>query len=281
MNATVLRVLVAVGGIPVVLVLIWLGGLWFAAATTIVSTVMLREFYQLCKAKGVHPNEMFGMALGIGIHLAMGSYLVVEPILWKASVLFVVCISACVIVAELWRNKTSPLLNVATTVMGVLYISMPMGVLILLRAQQSNSIDNLGWWLCIMVFLCIWITDSVAYFVGLRFGRSRLFERISPKKSWEGAMAGGVACVVACVVVCHVAMPSIPLWWSTMTGLLIAVFAPLGDLAESMLKRDAVVKDSSGLLPGHGGLLDRFDAFLVVLPIVFGCVLLLQNLRPV
>jgi len=110
--------------------------------------------------------------------------------------------------------------------------------------------------------------DSAAYFTGLAIGKHKLFPRVSPKKTWEGAIGGGIGAVLVVVALFHWLMPLVPTIHGIAVGIIIAVFGPIGDLAESWLKRDAVVKDSSHLIPGHGGLLDRFDSMLFVAPLV-------------
>jgi phosphatidate cytidylyltransferase len=110
--------------------------------------------------------------------------------------------------------------------------------------------------------------DSAAYFTGLAIGKHKLFPRVSPKKTWEGAVGGGLASILTVMGLFFWLMPNVPVIHSVMIGVIIAVFGPIGDLAESWLKRDAVVKDSSHILPGHGGILDRFDSMLFVAPLV-------------
>ena len=113
----------------------------------------------------------------------------------------------------------------------------------------------------------VWSNDVFAYLFGMTFGRHRLFERLSPKKSWEGFVGGLAGAVVAGVVAAHLMEQSMVVW--AVLALLISVTAVLGDLAESMFKRAADVKDSGALIPGHGGVLDRFDALLLSAPFVF------------
>ncbi|WP_372642334.1 phosphatidate cytidylyltransferase, partial [Ancylomarina sp.] len=118
------------------------------------------------------------------------------------------------------------------------------------------------------IFIMIWVNDTVAYLVGVNFGKHRLFERISPKKSWEGSIGGGIATLLAAwACSCFSQELSLVLWLSV--GLIVAVTGGLGDLVESLFKRSIQVKDSGSMLPGHGGILDRFDAILIVSPIAF------------
>ena len=118
------------------------------------------------------------------------------------------------------------------------------------------------------LFASIWVCDSAAYFGGTWLGRHKLFPRVSPKKSWEGATFGLVGAVATFVFLGAYLMPEIDLMQAAILGMIVGVFGQIGDLAESLLKRDAVIKDSSGIIPGHGGVLDRFDSMLFAAPLV-------------
>jgi phosphatidate cytidylyltransferase len=121
----------------------------------------------------------------------------------------------------------------------------------------------------IALFASIWLCDSAAYFAGRALGRTKLFERVSPKKTWEGAAAGFVFAIGAFLLARVLVLPYLTVTSAVVCGAIVGVFGQVGDLAESLLKRDAGVKDSSALIPGHGGVLDRFDSLLFVSPLVF------------
>lgn len=128
----------------------------------------------------------------------------------------------------------------------------------------------------LVVFAGIWTCDSFAYFGGRAFGKHKLFERVSPKKTWEGAISGGLGGIAACVALA-IALDGL-LWYDgLLIGLIAGVFGQVGDLAESHLKRACDVKDSSQLIPGHGGVLDRFDSLLFVAPVVYLYMLFLTS----
>ena len=118
------------------------------------------------------------------------------------------------------------------------------------------------------IFILIWVNDTGAYLVGVNFGKHRLFERISPKKSWEGSIGGGLATLLVAFGCAYFSQElSLILWLAV--GLIVAVVGGLGDLVESLFKRSIKVKDSGSMLPGHGGILDRFDAIFIVSPVVY------------
>jgi phosphatidate cytidylyltransferase len=115
----------------------------------------------------------------------------------------------------------------------------------------------------------IWVCDSAAYYIGSAFGKHKLFPRVSPNKSWEGAIAGFIFAVVTAVAAKYLLLDYLRTDQAVILGIIVGIFGQLGDLFESLLKRDAGVKDSSNLIPGHGGVLDRFDSLLVVSPLVY------------
>jgi phosphatidate cytidylyltransferase len=136
---------------------------------------------------------------------------------------------------------------------------------------EATAATIYGWggWTVLAIFISIWVCDSAAYFAGRAFGRHTLFERVSPKKTWEGAIAGFVGAIAAFVLMKELALPYLTFGQSLVCGVIVGVFGQLGDLVESLLKRDAGVKDSSSLIPGHGGVLDRFDSIMFVSPLLF------------
>jgi phosphatidate cytidylyltransferase len=197
-------------------------------------------------------------------------------------------------IAQMFQPKGSPLVNNAATFAGVTYISLFLSTLIGLRQLFTAEIplvrgigtmfqhglregtpafaarvDALGGLTVLAIISTIWICDSGAYYAGRAFGKHKLFERVSPKKTWEGAIGGAVAAVAAMIGMQQWFLPYLTIVDAAVIGAIVGVFGQIGDLAESHLKRDAGVKDSSQLIPGHGGLFDRFDSLLFVAPLVY------------
>ena len=162
-----------------------------------------------------------------------------------------------------WPNHGQPFPNIAVTLVGLCYVSMPMSFLNSLAFRGEHYLPRRIFFLCVL----IWAADTGAYFAGKNLGKHKLAPSISPGKTWEG-WAGGTLLTLATGWAAGYFLPDIPLSHRLVAAGVVAVFGPLGDLAESMLKRSAGVKDSGTFLPGHGGLLDRFDAFLLVLPVL-------------
>lgn len=297
------RVIIAFIAIPLILWMAMLGGYYFFAFVALISTLSLVEFYKLAELKGAFPLKTVGIITGFivngvfiyeriqveiydfvanyGIHLSMFS----QHQLFTVVLLNFLLITLLI---ELFRTKGSPTFNIATTVLGVLVISFCFGTLIFLRElfpygfpvnkffqtefageDQLIQINRWGGYTVIALFATSWICDTAAYFGGLTLGRHRLFERVSPKKTWEGAIFGFFFAIPTMIAAKYLFLEYLPLRHAIILGVLIGSFGQLGDLIESRFKRDAGVKDSSALIPGHGGAYDRFDSLVFISPIVY------------
>ncbi|MGI4872243.1 MAG: phosphatidate cytidylyltransferase [Janthinobacterium lividum] len=269
-------------------------GLFFAA----VQAVMLKEFYRIMRAAGYKPLALLGIVSGVLIfaffwyqffwigfffeknasvgafgntsfaNAAETSYY--NPIRgWEfitlRVLLTVVVLSFVSLLYELsaWPKSSQPFANIGAALGGIFYVSIPMALLNVI-AFGANSFEPRR--IFFLIFL-VWSADTGAYFAGKNFGKHKLAPSISPGKTWEGWAGGAILTLIVAASVGYF-LPTIPLGHRLVAGAVVAVFGPLGDLAESMLKRSAGVKDSGTFLPGHGGLLDRFDAFLLVLPVL-------------
>jgi phosphatidate cytidylyltransferase len=173
------------------------------------------------------------------------------------------------LVLELFLKEGSPLLNLGAILPGLLYVNLSFGSLLRLRLDAG---DGKGEIMVFLLFFCVWSADIFAYFggsmLGGKFIHRKLFERLSPHKTWEGFLSGLAGSVSAAMIYSSF-VPQLSLTTALLTGLLIGLASPAGDLIESMFKRDAGVKDSSGLIPGHGGVLDRFDTIMFVSPFIY------------
>lgn len=245
--------------VAVVLGALFAGGWFWIAVASAVALLSLWEFYSLLSTR-------YRLSRGLG--MAAGGIL-----LWSAAVdlslsalLAVLSLLAfLVLFVEILRRQTTEdsyaLWNMGGTLAGVAYVVLPWSFLILIRAQTWGHLFLLT------LFLCTWSCDVAAYLVGSRWGKTPLCERVSAKKTWEG-FGGGVLCSLLCagILAFWFEFPPMPL---ILLGLLCGVAGQLGDLGESVLKREAGVKDSGNLIPGHGGMLDRFDSILVNATLAF------------
>lgn len=163
-------------------------------------------------------------------------------------------------VQEIWRRKEQPLMNMALSHFGLLYVTIPFILMAVYQVWDSSSFPKLAG-----MFIIIWMNDTFAYLSGRFFGKTKLIERISPNKTWEGTIGGIIFSVLAGIAIGLIFDQNSIAFWA-ISGLIIAPCAIVGDLLESVMKRNVGVKDTGNLLPGHGGILDRFDATLFTIP---------------
>ena len=299
MSNLVTRIAVAIVAIPLIVFVSMSGGFYFFGLIGLISLLGVYEFYGMVKEKGIAPQIFLGMMFGLFVVSVFIARRIYESICEGMQVpetshlllfLFLIFV-ALVMGIELFRNKGSAIINTGTTVLAVMYVSLFLGSIVGLRelfslpdfpiatffggqggaypAEIIRQVDKWGGATIVTVFVSIWMCDSLAYFAGRYFGRHKLFERVSPNKTWEGASAGYVGAVAMFLISQYYFLPYLTIGSAFVCGSIVGVFGQLGDLAESLLKRDAGVKDSSSLIPGHGGVLDRFDSLIFVSPVMF------------
>jgi phosphatidate cytidylyltransferase len=176
----------------------------------------------------------------------------------------VLAIPLLLMITELYRNEQQPLMNVAGAMLAIVYISVPFALLNFMPAYQNITHAPTPW-LLLAFFVVLWINDTFAYLTGKLMGKHHIFKRISPKKTWEGTIGGILFSLAAGYVFAQFSTILMTWQWLTLAGL-IAVSGIFGDFTESMFKRSFNIKDSGHILPGHGGLLDRFDSLLFAAP---------------
>ncbi|MBK7443246.1 MAG: phosphatidate cytidylyltransferase [Bacteroidetes bacterium] len=165
------------------------------------------------------------------------------------------------IIAEIFYNRDNPFQHIGLNILGIIYIPMAFGHYINYGLEE----DVINTWFAVGLLFMVWFNDSFAYFAGRLFGKTKLFERISPKKTWEGFW-GGMLMTIVCSVILSVLYDDLTLFQWMGWAIIVSLSATLGDLAESLLKRSIHIKDSGSILPGHGGFLDRFDGFVIAVP---------------
>ena len=221
--------------------------------------------------KGVKVNRFISTIIGVYFFLAVAG-LRLTPV--EGFVVFVPYILSILylLISELYLKNENPINSWAYTMLGQMYIAMPFSMINVLAFQQGEmgqvTFDSL---LPLSIFIFLWTNDTGAYCCGSLFGKHKLFPRISPKKSWEGSIGGGLLVLIVAGVIGYFTntdtdphMLSIPAWIGL--GLVVVVFGTWGDLVESLFKRTLGIKDSGNILPGHGGMLDRFDSSLMAIP---------------
>lgn len=245
----------------------------FVALMGVIAIGGMWEFYRMAEQAGYSPMKLLGTFMGIVvfcINLAVmlffsrqsdstGSTLIIAAL--GVLVLLVPLMCIC----ELYRKSATPIANIASSIMGAIYVALPMSLLLVIPMLLGNGEWNP--WIVLFYIFIIWANDVFAYLFGITLGRHRLFERISPKKSWEGFF-GGLAGAVAMGYVAAVILDANTVAWMGL-ALVAALSGVFGDLVESLMKRSVNVKDSGNIIPGHGGWLDRFDALILSAPFVF------------
>ena len=248
----------------------------FIALLFFISTAGLIEFYRLVRSDQVEAQVVPGVLISQSLFLLL-TYLLLKQMELKW-MLVSIPLFAIVFIIELFRKKTHPFQNIAITLTGIIYLTLP----IMLMAKIAFGFtpqDGVAYHGEVIMgcILLVWASDTGAYMIGSKIGKHRLFERISPKKSWEGFFGGLLVALFAAWVI-SVWFPDLNLTEWMIVSVIIVVTGTLGDLVESMLKRSIDVKDSGKFLPGHGGILDRFDALLIAIPFVFFYLFLLGKI---
>ena len=254
------RVIVAIIGLPVVLGAVYLGGWWVFSLALIASLIALHEYWLLAR-----PLAPLAPAGYIGAVLALvGAE--VGGISWAVGGLFTTFVLAFVLKA-ISEARAAATIAISGTVMGAVWVGGGLGFLILLREIPAH-----GRLAAVTVLLAVWAGDTFAYLGGRLLGRHKMAPATSPGKTWEGFVVGTAATIfVAFVALYH--QDFLTIGQSVALGVVVAIAAPIGDLFESLLKRDMEVKDTGTLLGGHGGMLDRLDALLFAAPAAYFVIL--------
>ena len=243
----------------------------FGALLAVLLVGGMYEFYALAGKQGNAPQKVVGLVAGVVLFVLNFAFVSDDiEILGDArqafgcGLAFLLLLLPAMFICELYRRQGNPAADIGTTLMGVVYVALPFSVMCYIPMIGSDVWNP---WVMLFYIFIIWCNDVFAYLVGMSVGRHRLFERLSPKKSWEGFFGGVAGAVVMGLVAARVLDGGYVAWAGL--ALVAAVSGVLGDLVESMFKRAADVKDSGALIPGHGGVLDRFDAMLLSAPFVF------------
>lgn len=228
----------------------------------------LLEFYKLVGLDGLAPQKAYGTLCGIVIYAL--SFLIEGRIALNGAVIPTHCyilifpLISCIYMIKLYKKfERKPFTNIAFTFLGIFYVAVPFAMLNVLVYEGGHY----NYEVILGTLLILWASDTGAYFAGTRFGKRKLFERISPKKSWEGFVGGALLAMVFVIGLSRYLHSLSPQQWFVV-GVIIIVGGTFGDLIESLLKRSIEIKDSGDSLPGHGGFLDRFDGLLISAPFI-------------
>jgi len=287
------RLLTALVGIPLAVVLVFFpGGIPFAVAMGAISVLGVMEFYKGVRKIGARPVEWAGVLAVLFFVFSARTFSYADRTtvgaMFPTALTLLLILSFCV---ELIRRERAPILNVGSTVFGAIYVGWLISHLVVLRGVWLVGLTpvphtvtvgpyhpEIGACLVMLTFLGTWACDTGAYFIGRAFGKTKLAPRLSPNKTWEGAAGGFVSSIVVTTIAGYVI--HLPLAHCLALGALFGVLTQLGDLSESSIKRELDIKDFGTMVPGHGGILDRFDSLLFTGPVAYYYAVLFLNHWP-
>lgn len=265
------RILIGFIGIPFIVVTIYLGGPVFLLFIETLIFLGLLEYFQLAHISAKHLKVLtliFGLLLGLALFIDSGSKSTRLPASHNLILtLYVVSLAVSLVFRKNYQNLWQ---DVIVVLFGIMYFSWNLSHLLLIREEFS-----LGREYIFFLFMVIWAVDTGAYGIGVKWGKRKLAPRLSPHKSWEGACGGTLCGLMSGAIVHFWFLPQKPFGLLLLIAGIISIVAQISDLSESALKRIFLVKDSGNILPGHGGILDRFDSFLLASPIMYYLILFL------
>jgi phosphatidate cytidylyltransferase len=247
----------------------------FATVFAIFLMFTLFEFYKISENIGYEPSVKIGLICSLLLFVIF--FLAASHVIPKEYIYLSILIPLFTLLPDLFDKQKNGFKNSMITIAGIIYIALPYSLLSFLIYPGNDSGSQFYPWVLMGIFFIIWIYDSMAYVFGSMLGKHKICVRISPKKSWEGLIGGTVFAVITGIVN-SLFFDELSLINWVVVALLIVVFGTSGDFFESKLKREAGVKDSGNILPGHGGMLDRFDTMLFAAPVIFVWITLFGNL---
>jgi phosphatidate cytidylyltransferase len=256
------RIIAAVLGVAIIISAILYSNWTYLLLFCSIGILTQLEFYKLLGLDGNQPLTYYGTFCGVFINVIT---FLIESDYIRFQYYFLVCpLLTCIFFIKLYKKKDlKPFQNIAFTFLGIIYVALPFALfnVLALIGTGYNPEIVLG---CLFL---LWITDTGAYFAGTYFGKRKLFERVSPKKSWEGSVGGAIFAIIVAYVLGIYFKSYEPWAWFSMAAIIV-VAGTLGDLVESLFKRSILIKDSGNTIPGHGGFLDRFDGLLLSAPFI-------------
>jgi phosphatidate cytidylyltransferase len=247
----------------------------FATVFAIFLMFTLFEFYKISENIGYEPSVKIGLICSFLLFVIF--FLAASHVIPKEYIYLSILIPLFTLLPDLFDKRKNGFKNSMITIAGIIYIALPYSLLSFLIYPGNDSGSQFYPWVLMGIFFIIWIYDSMAYVFGSMLGKHKICVRISPKKSWEGLIGGTVFAVITGIVN-SLFFDELSLINWVVVALLIVAFGTSGDFFESKLKREAGVKDSGNILPGHGGMLDRFDTMLFAAPVIFVWITLFGNI---
>jgi phosphatidate cytidylyltransferase len=254
----------------VVFIIVLLGGIvineyLYVVVFTLITVLTQAESYHLFEKTGNRPQKYYGIFVGLTVF--MSAFFVARGDIPPSSYFISIFLILFLFIFEIYQDREDHFICIAFTIFGIVYVVIPMSIINFIAFAGINK-GIFTYEYVLSMFIIIWVNDTAAYLLGSKFGKRKLFERISPKKTWEGTIGGAVFSLITAFII-SIYFKGLNLHeWMIFAGIVV-VFGVYGDLVESWLKRRAGIKDSGTIMPGHGGLLDRFDSTLFAAPAIF------------
>ncbi len=256
------RIIAAVIAVPVLIFCIYYSEWSFFGLFLLIAILTQLEFYKLLKLDENAPLLIYGTFCGATLFTL--SFLIETKKIHELSYYIISPLLTLIFFIKLYKKKDSkPFMNIAYTFLGIIYVALPFALIVVLAFVNGNY----SWQIVLGCLFLLWASDTGAYFAGTKFGKTKLFERVSPKKSWEG-LAGGFLAAMLVAYLLSINYSDINQWKWFIIGAIIVIAGTFGDLVESLFKRSIQIKDSGSIIPGHGGFLDRFDGLLLSVPFI-------------
>jgi len=228
----------------------------------IIIALCINELMTLFETNENKPQKVLSVIFGVSV--AAANFVYINSLINEKIYLSIIPLTLLIFICELYRKQAHPFRNIAYSLFSIVYIALPFTILQNIAYINGNFFPQT----VLSIFILIWANDTGAYLSGSNFGKHRLFERISPKKSWEGSIGGAIVTLITAFVISFWLNNISVINWLVIAAIIVLT-GTYGDLAESMLKRSLGKKDSGNILPGHGGMLDRFDSVIFAAPAVY------------
>ncbi|AFK04252.1 phosphatidate cytidylyltransferase [Emticicia oligotrophica DSM 17448] len=257
------RIIAAIIGVSIILAAVLYNEWTFWVLFLTISILTQREFYKLLKLDENHPLSFYGIFCGIVLN-TLTFFIEKEYLPFKFYYLIVPLLTSTFFI-KLYRKKdTKPFANLGYTFLGIIYVAVPFALI-----NEMVLTDTIGYapQLILGCLFILWANDTGAYFAGRFLGKRKLFERVSPKKTWEGFVGGAITSLLVAFILTKY-FDNLLSWQWYGISVIIFITGTLGDLVESLFKRSISIKDSGDMIPGHGGFMDRFDGLLLSMPFI-------------
>lgn len=271
MNNFFKRTLTAGAFVAVLLGCTFYNQLSFSILFLVVAVLGLLEFYSLAEKANAKPLKIIGTTIG-ALFFITNSLVCMNLVNMQVLLLFIPILFV-VFLVELFLEKDNPFANIAFTVLGIFYVALPFSLLNYILTYSGTY----SYQLLFGIFFILWSNDSGAYLAGVTMGKHKIFPRVSPKKSWEGSIGGTIASFIVAYIISGWYTSIHFIDWMVIAAILV-IMGTLGDFVESLFKRSVNIKDSGNILPGHGGILDRFDSLIMAIPFVFAYLFVIKFL---